>query len=72
MHFTSLVAVLAAASVAQAALTYNVTKALTKENFKKYKCLCVYLCNSKSSGEEMHGEESIEDAEEGEIVRRQS
>jgi hypothetical protein len=41
MHFTSLVAVLAAASVAQAALTYNVTKALTKENFKKYKCLCV-------------------------------
>jgi hypothetical protein len=39
MHFTSLVAVLAASSVASAALTYNVTKAMTRENFKKYKCL---------------------------------
>ena len=41
MHITNILAVLAAASVAEAALTYNITKALTKENYKKYKCLCV-------------------------------
>jgi hypothetical protein len=46
MHFTSIVAVLAAASVAQASLTYNVTKALTKDNFNKYKCLCVFFISA--------------------------
>jgi hypothetical protein len=39
MRFADITAILAVSSVASAALTYNVTKALTRDNYKKYKCL---------------------------------